>query len=128
MALTAAQIVDVRRYMGYSAAGSAAAFTPPVYMPMIPSQNLTDRLASLTAQEEAVVTVTYLANLNTLEAAIPASASNMDTEKAGPWTANRREVGQRTALFNQWRRALCAFLGFNPGPSLGPGGITLVRG
>ena len=128
MALTAAQIVDVRRYMGYSAAGSVAAFTPPVYMPMIPSQNLTERLASLTAQEETVVTVTYLANLNTLEAAIPAAATNLDTDKAGPWVANKREIGQRTALFNQWRRALCAFLGFDPGPALGLGGIQILRG
>jgi hypothetical protein len=53
----------------------------------------------------------------------------MDTSIAGPWTANPNELGERNRLYTQWRREMCAFLGFAPGPSLGAGGggAFLVR-
>jgi hypothetical protein len=33
---------------------------------------------------------------------------------------------ERSNLFDDWRRRLCAFLGLPPGPGLGDGGIALV--
>ena len=37
-----------------------------------------------------------------------------------------KHIGDRTALFDDWRRRLCGFLGVPPGPSLGNGGVFLV--
>ena len=127
--LTDSQKVDVRRWMGYPAQGGSGGVVPFVFMPGLPTQELDARLDTLTSVEEVVLTDTYLANLTTLETAILTAQSNFDTDIAGPWTANRREVSQRTSLFNQWRRDMCGFLGFEPGPSLGAAGsgFTLVR-
>ena len=126
--LTDSQKVDVRRWMGYPAHGAPGGVVPFVFMHTSGvTQELDARLITLTAAEEVVLTDTYLANLTLLETAILTAQENFDTEIAGPWTANRREVSQRTSLFNQWRRDMCGFLGFEPGPSLGAGGLTLVR-
>lgn len=127
MALTDAQIVACRRWMGYPLAGSDPAFAYPVTMPGVPSLTLEDRLDNLTSAEETALTERFLDTLPTLEQAVIDAGANLDTETAGPWKANRREVSQRTALYNQQRRAMCAFLGFAPGPALGDGGMTLVR-
>lgn len=124
MALTDAQRTDVRRWMGYPvlnvgepdtvyAAKSSTALAPV---------SLTIRLDTLTTPEETVLTDTYLANLATLEIGILSAGENLDTEIAGPWTARKDEVSQRSMLFDKWRREMAAFLGFKPGPSLGGGG------
>jgi hypothetical protein len=55
-------------------------------------------------------------------------SGNLDTSAAGTWQANPLEMGQRVRLFNKWRREMCAFIGVEPGPSLGPGGMNIVRG
>lgn len=135
MALSDAQIVDVRRWAGYGPAGNEAlaVYSDPVYSHAGPAWGLNkltlaEKLAGLTAAEESVLTTTYLTILATLEAAIPAAAVNLDTLEAGPWKANPLEMSQRTALFSKWRREMCSFLSIPPGPGLGSGGITLVRG
>jgi hypothetical protein len=86
------------------------------------------RLTNLRPEEESILVNTYLTNLYVLEAAIPAAGANLDTDQAAVWTRNKSEVGDRTKLFNQWRRNMCAFIGVAPGPSLGAGGLSVVRG
>lgn len=135
MALTDAQIVDVRRWAGYGMAGddTLAIYADPVYSHAGPAWGLNQltlaqKLAAMTAAEEEVLVTTYLTTLATLEAAIPAAAANLDTQAAGPWIANPLEMTQRTALFNRWRRDMCSFLAIPPGPGLGSGSVTLMRG
>ena len=129
--LTAAQLTDVRRFMGYPLVGTTMAITNDqdvVYghFGMV-VMSLQQRLTSLSASEEAVMINTYLTNLYTLETAIPATGDNLDTESAAVWKHNAREQADREKLFDSWRRRLCGFIGFAPGPALGPGGISVGR-
>ncbi len=73
---------------------------------------------NLAAEEETIVT-TMLSTLATLEAAIPASGANLDTDSAAVWAHNKNEVRDRGALFDIWRRRLCDFFGVPPGPNFG---------
>ncbi len=115
---TDAQLVDIRRFCGYPAYGDGAVVFP---FPWVMRQYLAleYRLQHLDQNEGAVVVNTYLANLATLEGAIPAASANLDTDVAAVWTHNRDEVKDRDALFDSWRRRLCQFLGVQPGPNFG---------
>jgi hypothetical protein len=130
MALTSAQQVDVRRYMGYSVSGDGTSFP---YRELVYSNvsymglSIDYRLQHLTADEETVVVNIYLTKLAGLEIAITSAGDNLDTDQAAVWVHNKREVADRTALFDLWRRRLCEFLGFKPGPSLGHAGVRLSR-
>lgn len=132
MALSDAQVTDVRRYAGYQLVGTP---TPTqnndlAYLVVgMRQMSLVERLSTLSAAEEAVLTGTYLTNLNTLEAAIVAAAANLDTDEAAVWKHNKDEVSDREQLFDSWRRRMCAFLGFAPGPGLGASSasVSLVR-
>jgi hypothetical protein len=122
MALTDAQKTDVRRWLGYPVVDE--------YEPITLGQvTLNERLDNLTTPEETVLTATFLEPLATLETAILSAGENLDTEIAGPWTARKDEVTQRSSLFDKWRRDMAAFLGFKPGPALGggAGGAFFVR-
>ena len=128
MSLSAAQRVDIRRWMGYPTLVVDAAYADPVYVALYPQGaaravylTLSDKLDALSSEEESVLEDKFLAQLDVLEPAIPAAADNLDTLSAGPYTANPREILQRQALFDTWRRAMCDFLGFPPGPGLGAG-------
>lgn len=112
---TSAQLVDIRRHCGYPAYGDGAVVFP---FPWIMQQYLAleYRLQHMSADEGAVVVNTYLANLTTLEAAIPAAGANLDTDEAAVWKHNKDEVSDRLALFDAMRRRLCQFLGVPPGP------------
>ena len=131
MALTDAQIVDVRRFMGYQLSGTTMTVTDDqdiVYLVFgMRQMSLHTRLANLSVSEEAVLVNIYLTNLTTLETAIIGASDNLDTDAASVWTHNKQEVGDRFGLFDAWRRRLCGFLGCAPGPALGEGGMTLVR-
>jgi hypothetical protein len=84
-------------------------------------------LNNLSDAETAVVTTTYLANLYTLEAAIPAASANLDTDSASVWKHNANEVRDRSKLFSYLRRELCGFLGVPNGPALSGGSsMTMV--
>ncbi len=124
---TSAQLVDIRRYCGYPAYGDGAVVFP---FPWVMKQYLAleYRLQHLSADEGNVVVNTYLANLNTLESAIPAAGANLDTDEAAVWKHNRDEVKHRIELFDALRRRLCQFLGVPAGPEFsGAGnGIELV--
>jgi hypothetical protein len=131
MSLTAQQLVDVRRYMGYSVSGAAGVtqYRQVVASNVAPVLVLLEfRLTNLSPEEETVVVTTYLGNLATLETDIVGSADNLDTDQAAVWTHNKRERQEREALFDSWCRRLCTFLGFAPGPTLGNSGMQLVRG
>lgn len=136
MALTEAQSTDVRRFMGYGVAGGAgaAAYAEPVFSHAghagaYGGVSLSLRLANLQPSEEAILINTYLANLTTLETAIVGASANLDTDEAAVWKHNKRERQDREALFDSWRRRMCSFLGFKPGPDLGsPNNCSLVRG
>ncbi len=115
---TDAQLVDIRRFCGYPAYGDGSVVFP---FPWVMRQYLAleYRLQHLDQNEGAVVATTYLANLYTLETAIPAASANLDTDVAAVWTHNRDEQKDRDALFDSWRRRLCNFLGVPPGPNFG---------
>ncbi len=129
MTLTSAQIVDCRRYMGYSVSGNTTSqpYREPLYSDVtLASLSLDYRLANLSSDEENVVVNTYLTNLNSRESEIQGAAANLDTDQAAVWKRNASEVSDRIRLFNWLRRDLCTFLGFAPGPQLG-GGNNVVR-
>ncbi|MDY3551410.1 hypothetical protein R5W24_000486 [Gemmata sp. JC717] len=125
MALTAAQLVACRRYMGYSVSGDGTSlpFRELVYSNVAHmGLSLDYRLAHLSAEEEAVVVNTYLTPLAAREQEIQGAADNLDTDAAAVWKRNPRELQDRIGLYNWLRRDLCTFLGFPPGPQLGGGG------
>lgn len=121
MALTAQQLVDVRRYMGYSVSGNSAS---NAYRELVYSEvsyfglSLDYRLANLSAEEENTVTTYYLTNLALREAEIQTAAANLDTNAAAVWKRNTNEISDRKQLFNGLRVELCNFLGFAPGKGI----------
>lgn len=129
--LTDAQKVDVRRWAGYPLSAADRPATDGEDDALIFTRRLWStlehRLNNLTAQEETVLAAVYLTNLAALESAIPAMSADLDTDSAGTWKANPLEMPQRFSLFNRWRREMCAFIGVDPGPGLGTGGMSIVR-
>src|SRR5512146_222267 len=128
MSLTAAQKTNVRRWAGYAATADALiddSHDDAFVITLGVRTTLEHRLNTLTAAEESVLTTFYLTQLATLEAAIPAMTGSLDTDSAGSWQANPRELDQRIRLFNRVRRDMCAYIGVDPGPSLGLGGMIL---
>ncbi|MDD2878017.1 MAG: hypothetical protein PHT60_13540 [Acidiphilium sp.] len=122
--LTEAQKVDVRRFCGYPAYGAGAAgFESWRFFQAYGT--LEYRMNNFAPAEVAVV-VNYLATLNALEAAVPLASGNLDTDAAASWQHNQREVRDRDALFDGWRRRLCGFIGVPPGGALESSGITLI--
>jgi hypothetical protein len=121
---TDAQKADIRRFCGYPAYGAGAAgFSSWRFFQAYGT--LEYRLNNL-APAEIAVTLQYVSTLATLEAAIPPTSANLDTESAAAWTHNENETKDRTVLFDSWRRRLCGFLGIPPGPALANAGVTLV--
>jgi hypothetical protein len=121
---TDAQKTDVRRYCGYPAYGAGASgFQGWRFFQAYGLMEF--RLNNLSDAEIAVV-VNYLTTLATLETAITDAGSRLDTETAAVWTRNPNEVRERAALFDDWRRRLCGFLGLPAGPGLGDGSLALV--
>ena len=123
-AFTEAQKVDIRRFCGYPAYGAGASgFQSWRFFQAYGT--LEYRLNNL-APAESVVVLQYLDALYALEAAIPGTSSNLDTDAAASWQHNPNELRDRAALFDAWCRRLCGFLGLPPGPSLDSAGITLI--
>jgi hypothetical protein len=124
MAFTEAERTDIRRHCGYPAYGSGAeGFQGWRFHQAYGLMEF--RMIRMSGTEEAVVRQ-YLATLAELEVAIPQSGAMLDTSEAAVWKRNPREVRERTALFDDWRRRLCGFLGIPPGPALRDGGVRLV--
>lgn len=112
-----AEKTDIRRFCGYPAYGSGASGFQG--WRFFQAYGLLEYRMNNLAPAEYQVVRKYLAQLYALEAAIPAAAANLDTAEASVWIHNPVEVEQRTALFDDWRRRLCGFLGLPPGPDLG---------
>ena len=117
MAFSDAERTDIRRHCGYPAYGSGAEGFQGWRFHQAYGL-LEFRMMRMSGAEEAV-TRHYLATLAALEQAVPESAAMMDTEQAAVWKRNPRELRERTALFDDWRRRMCGFLGVPPGPALG---------
>lgn len=114
---------DVRRHCGYPVrmAGGLGGQSWFLYEQF---GMLELRMNSLTDAELGIVR-RYLGNLTALEIAVPRAGDSLDTDQAAVWTRNKTEAGDRMALFDEWRRRLCAFLGIRPGPFF-PANITRV--
>ena len=130
MALTAAQMTDCRRYMGYQAVGTTMTINEQsdlVYASFgMVTMSLYTRLTTLTASEETVLTG-YLTQCAALETALYTSSDNLDTDAAAVWTHNKNEIADRAALFNRWRFMICKFLGFPAGEGLTGAGTAMAR-
>lgn len=127
MTLTTQQVADVRRFAGYPMLGEdtpADATRDFAYGFVSPGvwETLFSRLANITPENETTLIGVFLTNLYALETAITSASSNLDTDQAAVWKHNKNEIADRSALFDDWRRRMCYFLGIPPGPSLGNGG------
>ncbi len=124
VSFTDAQKVDIRRFCGYPAYGaSITSFNNWRFFQAYGT--LEYRLNNLAPAEIAVV-LQYISTLATLEATIPPTSENLDTNSAATWIHNNNEISDRIGLLDGWRRRLCGFLGVSPGPSLHGIGISLV--
>lgn len=111
--LSDAEKTDIRRYAGYPVYGQGVGDATFNRFTVV-YELLEYRMNVLTAAELAVVR-SKLSDLATLDAAIPATSTNLDTDQAAVWYHNKNEMRDRVQLFN-WRRIdLCAFLGVPPG-------------
>jgi hypothetical protein len=122
--LTDVQKTDIRRFCGYPAYGAGA----PGFQGwrFFTAYGLLEfRMNNLSADEVTVV-ANYLLTLAQLECAVTSTSNVLDTAQASVWTRNPAELRERTALFDDWRRRLCGFLGVPPGPALGDGTLRLV--
>ncbi len=120
--LTDQQKTDVRRFCGYPAYGASPAGNNG--WRFYTAYGLLEyRMNNLSAAEIAVV-AGYLSTLGQLEAAVPGSSANLDTDAAASWRHNRDEVAHRSQLFDGWCRRLCGFFGVTPGDALGRAGVS----
>lgn len=122
--LTDAEKTDVRRFCGYPAYGSGATGFQTWRFNMSYGQ-LEYRINNLSQAELGVVR-RYIATLVGMELAIPRSGESMDTDQASMWTRNKDEPHDRVALFEDWSRRLCGFLGCSLGPALRSSAISIV--
>lgn len=126
-AFTDAERVQIRRYCGYPAYGPGASGFQG--WRFFQSYGLLEyRLTNITDEEQAQVR-TYLTTLAELEAAVPATGDNLDTDQAAVWVHNKNELRDRMQLYNTWRKQLCDFLGIPPGRGISDApsnGIRLV--
>lgn len=117
---TESQKTDIRRFMGYPPKGIDSHAIIYGHLTNA-SGNLEHRLDRCTEEEGAIV-VGLLETLAELDAAVLASADNLDADKIAVIERNRTEVADRAALFTHYRHRLCDFLGLPPGPHLKSGG------
>lgn len=115
MALTDAEKVQIRFYLGYPSFGN----TPVPNNSWRYSEQYGDlefRMINLSDDEIAEVRVYYLPNLLLLKNDVPATRENVDTSQAAVWYRNPKELAERWALYNSIRKALAAFIGAEIGP------------
>ena len=127
--LTNQNVVDVRRFTGYSVSGNLPTqlYREDEYSTASrASLSLDFRLANLQPEEENTLTTVFLPNLLAREAEIQATGANLTVDTAGPFRRNSRKLSERMRLYMYLRLELCTFLGFSPGPHLVVGG-QLVR-
>jgi hypothetical protein len=121
---TDSEKTDIRRFCGYPARGATQ--TGGQTCGFYQASGLLEFRINNLSDAEYMVTRRYLASLIVLEQAVPHAGDNLDTDQAAVWIRNRDELRDRTALFDDWRRRLCGFLGIVPGPAMAATGLTLV--
>jgi len=84
------------------------------------------RISNMSSDEEDQVRSVFLTNLILLEADIPATRDNIDTAQAAVWYRNKNELRERWAIYDDWRRRLCDFIGCECGPALVKRGLRIV--
>lgn len=124
MSLTDAEKTDVRRFCGYPAYGASP--TGMQTWRFYQVYGLLEFRMNNLSNSEVVILRRYLGTLTVLEAAIPRSSDNLDTDRAAVWTRNHDEPRDRMRLFDDWRCRLCGFIGLPPGPAISNSGMTLV--
>lgn len=118
---TNAELVAIRKFCGYGV-------KTPIGLTLFGDYpNLEYRLLQMDDDEAAQLRTTYLTQLQTYEDAILTASENLDTRSAAVVVINPNEVADRTALYNNFRRRLCAFIGCEPGDCL-RSGSRIVRG
>ena len=105
--LTSAEIVDARRFCGYSLGDLA----------------IDPTLIGLGTDAETVVRA-EIVQIRSLYTDLAGATTRLSTAKAAVWTRNASEVGDRQALLYGERLNLCNMLGVPPGPFMGEVGIT----
>ena len=124
MALADNEKIEVRRQCGYPVfGGTAAGFSSWRFYQ---SYGLLEYRINNLADGEISVLRRYLGTLATLEAAIPRSSDNLDTDQAAVWTRNQNEYRDRERLYDSWRIRLCGFLGLPPGPGLRCNSVSFI--
>ncbi len=122
--LTDTERTDVRRFCGYPAYGSGASGEQS-WRFFQAYGALEYRLTNL-APAELVRVRAFLAQLGTLEDAVPTAGDNLDTDQAAVWTHNRNEVRDRSNLLLLWSRRLADFLGVPYAPTRAAAGGAIV--
>lgn len=117
MALSTQDLEDTRRYCGYPVQ-AALSFLDAEFQGY--SSMLDMILASLTPIQQTSLQTNYLVPLRILEAAIPTSGDNLDTDRAAVWFHNKNEVSDRENLYQITRIKLCFFLGIPAGAGVSP--------
>ncbi len=120
---TDAEKADIRRFCGYPAFGQGSSGFQS--WRFFQQYGMLEYRMNNFAPAEIQVVRYYLANLYTLESAVPGAGANLDTDQAAVWKHNKDEVRDRSQLFDDWGRRLCRFIGVPPGPGLGAGGPGL---
>src|SRR5258708_6468878 len=124
MTLADSEKIEARRQCGYPAyGGTAAGFSSWRFYQ---SYGLLEYRINNLADGEISVLRRYLGTLATLEAAIPRSSDNLDTDQAAVWTRNQNEYRDRERLYDNWRIRLCGFLGLPPGPGLQCNSVSFI--
>ncbi|MBU3625727.1 hypothetical protein ICN48_05695 [Polynucleobacter sp. JS-Safj-400b-B2] len=124
--LTDAQKADVRRFAGYGSFGSQS-LPASGYRFSTQYGVLEYKLNNFRPEEEATLTTVFLARLYQLETdQVDQTSQNLDTDEAAVWKHNKNEHRDRRALYFDFRRQMCGFIGIPPGPNLGGGGITVI--
>jgi hypothetical protein len=103
VSLSASERVDVRRFAGYG----AIAPTPP--------DALEAAMDNVTAEAETIIRSNLLPALRTMETALTASVTSIDTASAAVWTRNAAALAEYSMLFRNQRLMLCRFVNVDPG-------------
>jgi len=113
---SATELTQIRYYAGYPAFGGFGYLLSPG------SATMNTQLANMSDSEQVIIRTSFLAKLPTLEIALTTMGTTLDTAQAGPWVRNVNEFKERSKLFNDFRLAMCRFIGCVPGPALSGGG------
>ena len=113
MTFTPSQITDLIRFCGYPPIGNLTTGFQSIHF-FQQQGDFLYKINNLNTNEGAVV-LSYLTQLNAMEAAIVSSSDNLDTDQAAVWYHNKNELRDRYNLYNSWRRRLCEIIGVYPG-------------